>query len=242
MTRKQQKCGVSISSGVAIASVLTALILLSGWSCQQAKSAAVAVNRYGESLSHFQDAEITAHTQGKVDDDTHERILKAEKVAAQAGHNLDAAISIANSGGDPTQYVDVAQKAYNDLIGLVNSTNQQNLIVLGQAAGDLLKNAISLIRTIKPQPKPAPGTWMFVSFGVLGFAAAGVGLFQAIQLLTLITALEPVAFDLLLKLAQSLQGKSTEEVLALNEQLFTKVETTADEELKKLADKTPPTS
>lgn len=241
MTRKQQKYGVSISSGVAIASVLTALILLSGWSCQQAKSAAVAVNRYGESLSHFQDAEITAHTQGKVDDATHGKILNAEKVAAQAGHNLDAAISIANSGGDPGQYVDVAQKAYNDLIGLVNSTNQQNLMVLGQAAGDLLKNAISLIQTIKPQPK-APATWMFLSFGVLGFAAVGASLASVVQLLNLITALEPAAFDLIVKLAQSLQGKSTEEVLALNEQLFTKVETTADDELKKLADKTPPTS
>lgn len=58
-----------------------------------------------------------------------------------------------------------------------------------------------------------------------------------INLLNLITKLEPIAFDLVAKLVTSLQGKTAEEVEAMNDALFDKIDATADAELGKL----PPT-
>jgi hypothetical protein len=70
-------------------------------------------------------------------------------------------------------------------------------------------------------------------------AAAGVGITQVVSLLNLAVQLEPVAFDLVTKLATSLKGKTTEEVLAMNEAIFSKVEATAQAELNKQVPPTP---
>lgn len=55
-----------------------------------------------------------------------------------------------------------------------------------------------------------------------------------VNLINLATKLEPGAFDLVTKLATSLQGKTAEEVEALNDALFDKIDSTADAELAKL--------
>lgn len=221
-------------------SLAAALVLIcAGFSCSTSvKSAAVGVNKYAESLSHLQDAEITAHNAGSVDDATHKQILEAEKLASKAGHELDTAIALAAQGADASQYVDAAQNTFNDLLDVINPTNKQELVLLAQASGALLKNAISLIHAIHPAPvKPSPAGlafWM-MGFGLIGMAAIDVN--GVIQLLNLVVSLEPAAFDLVLKLTQSLQGQSTDQVLAMNEAIFGKVDATADAELAKLADK-----
>jgi len=78
--------------------------------------------------------------------------------------------------------------------------------------------------------------WAMCLLPMMGLVAISVP--QAIQLLQIAIELEPVAFDLVARFARSLKGKSTEEILAMNESLFSKVEQTANDELAKL----PPTS
>lgn len=214
-------------------------ILLCGFSCEQsAQSAATAVNKYAESLSHFQDAEIIAHTNKLVSDEDHRRILEGEKIASKAGQDLDAAIVLAGQGADTSAYIATAEKAFADLLDVVKSTNQANLQLLAQAAGDVLQNAITLIQTIKPQktaaiPVPHPLFGMGFLF-LLGMAAMGGGITGAIALLNIASQLEPVGFDLVMKFADSLKGKSVDEIVAMNEKLFGKVDATADAELAKL--------
>jgi len=222
---------------IAFVSLVLALaVLCSGWACQQTKSAAVAANRYANALSDFQDAEITAHKDGKVDDATHVKIQSALKAAAEAGSNLDKAIEIAQNGGDPTQYVDLAVTTFNELDAVVQPTGNQGLATLSAALGDLLKNAVTLIQAIHgasvPAPaKPSGGLALWLTLGGLGVFGMAIDLNGIIGLLTLITQLEPEAFDLIVKLATSLKGQTTEQVLALNEQLFGKVQQTADAEI-----------
>ena len=216
----------------------------------QVKQAADAVNRYGTTLSSLQDAEIQLHSEGKVPDDLHVKILNAEKVAAKAGHDMDAGIEVASKGNDPSQYTDVASQTFQDLVNAIklNPQTQQGLQLAITTADAALKNAITMIqqlRASKPSPAtPAPTSpsglaiWLLVA-GLFPMMAAGgdinVTIGGAVKLLNLIMELEPVAFDLIMKLATSLKGKTTEEILAMNEQLFTKVETTADAELGKMA-------
>lgn len=228
----------SIRYGAVVSLAAVLVLLTAGFSCNQAKSAAVAVNRYAESLSHFQDAEITAHDAGSVDDATHRQILEAEKLAAKAGQELDTAIALANQGADYSQWIDNAQKTFDDLLAVVKPTNKQDLVLLAEATGALLKNAISLIQAVHPAQAPAPaqhsGTGLAMILMSLGVFGMAFSVSDALKLLTLITALEPAAVDLVLKLAQSLQGKSTDEVVAMNEALFGKVDTVADQEIAKL--------
>ena len=218
------------------------LAMMGVGSCDKAKSAATAVNKYAEALSHFQDAEIKAHSLGKVDDATHRKIQEAVKAAAGAGKNLDAAILIANNGGDPSQYIDLATKSFGDMVVLIKANDpqtQQSLVVLVQLAGAQLKTAIVLIRQlhaagVPPPPPSTPKPGIVITFLLLGAAVAGAAgsLDRILALLNLIATFEPIALDLVLKFAQSLKGKSTEEIVAMNEQLFGKVIATADAELK----------
>lgn len=223
---------VKVVAGISLI-IVAALILAA---CP-AKDAAVAVNRYGTSLSAFQDAVQTAHDQGAVDDVTYRKLLNDEKLAAKAGQDLDAAITIASQGGDYTEYITSAEASFGDLVNAIRPTNSQGLLALAKASGDLLENAISLIRSIKgaPPSKPSPlgnslAVWL-LGLGVFGMA---IQLPEVLQLLALASALEKPAFDLVVKLATSLKGQTTDQVLALNEQIFGKVEATADAELAKL--------
>lgn len=103
-----------------------------------------------------------------------------------------------------------------------------------------------------PERPPDPGTpvvtnlstrsphslplWVF-SLPLIGLVAgAGVlaGVDATLKLLQVVVTLEPVAFDLILKFATSLKGKSEAEILAMNEQIFGKVDATADAELGKM--------
>lgn len=149
----------------AIALTMALVIFCAG--CP-AKDAAVAVNRYAESLSHLQDAEIVAFNNGTIDGPTHGTILRAEKLASKAGRDLNSAIKIASAGGDVAQYTDAALKGYSDLVLALKPTNNQSLIVLGNAAGDLLKNAITMIEQLKAQAKPSPAKAALTLGGAYG--------------------------------------------------------------------------
>jgi len=242
-----------------VAALFFVCVGLMGFSCDKPKAAAVAVNKYAEALSHFQDAEIKWHDIGekavaacklrggaagecaklvKVDAATHHKILVAEKAAAQAGRNLNAAITLANNGGDPTLYVDAAQNTFDDLLAVVKADDpqaQQELTSLAGAAGALLKNAVSVIQAIKKADLNPGGTFPGLAFLFLGLTLAGatVSLGKVLELLNALVELEPIAFDLVLKLSRSLKGKTTEEVVAMNEAIFGKVEAVADAELAK---------
>lgn len=205
-----------------------------------AKDAAVAVNKYANSLSALQDGEITVYDAGKVDPKFHIMFQKSLKIAKGAGAALDQCILLANKGGDSGPCIASAQHAYDELVSVVAMSNQQDLVLLGQAAGAALQNAISLVQSIHPT-KPAPTSAFWLGFGLLGMAslsagvgaAGGLSLASAAQLLTLVVGLEPVAFQLLLQLAQSLKDKSVEEVVAMSEKIFGKIDATADAEIAK---------
>lgn len=237
---------------VALTGVILALVVLaSGFACDTngVHRAAVAVNKYAESLSHFQDAEIVYYQDGgKIDDATHRSILGAEKLAAEAGKNLDKAITAAANGGDANQYIDLANSSFADMVTAIvvkDVNTRSELIALSNISSSLLKNAISLIQAIKP-PKPAPPTpapparslYLSLSLAFMFGMATGAGtLTQILALLNAVALLEPVAFDLVLKLAQDLQGKTVDEVVAMNEAIFGKVTTVADAEIAKLDEK-----
>jgi hypothetical protein len=219
------------------------------------QNCADAVNKYANTLSAFQDAEIQMHDQKKVSDSTHLTILEAEKLASHAGRDMDAGILLASTGADPTKYIALAEKTYADLSTIVyaDASANQGLSTLLSAAGAALKNAISLITALRsqtPSSAPAPAVakpasytshnmphqmplWPFTILPLMGLAAIGGGLAAAAQLLQILMQLEPVAFDLVVKFATSLKGKSTAEILALNESLFDKIDSTiASEEAK----------
>lgn len=229
----------------AVLALMCLVVLVAGFSCDKsAKSAAVAVNRYAESLSHFQDACMTAHGQGQIDDSTYRKILGAEKSAAIAGQHLDAAIAIASQGGDYSQYIAEANRSFADLMSAVNASNKQDLILIAQGISSVLQNAITLIQQIKAQipakPAGAGGLAFWLTMGGLPVLGMAVDANAVLRLLQLILALEPAAFDLVAKLTESLTGKTTEEVLAMNDTLFGKVVAEADQELAKLPPETPP--
>lgn len=240
----------SIRISIAVVALMAACVVITACPNKDAiKSASDAVNRYGTTLSSLQDAEITLHTDGKVPEAAHVAVLHAEIMAARAGHSLDAGIGVAAKGGDPAQYVDLASQSLKEMLDVINAdpVTKQNLALAANAADAALKNAITLIEALRANAKPSPATpaptaptamWLFLAMGMFPMmAAAGVGITGVIQLLNLIVQLEPVAFDLIVKLATSLKGKSTEEILAMNEAIFNKVEQTALDELSKV---TPP--
>jgi hypothetical protein len=241
--RSKGKMKITRRKSLLVVGVLAiALSLINASSCgTSAATAATAVNKYANSLSAVQDAEIKWHGLGKIDDVSHIKFQKDMKTASTAGKSLDAAITLAAQGADSSMYVTAAEKAFTDIsadIHFSDPATQMELTTLVQAAGDLLQNSIALIHQIKGNPspiKPSPaapgGLALFLGFGVMGFAAIGVGLSDAVKLLSLITTLEPIAFNLILQLAQSMKGKSVEEIVALNEQLFGKVNSTADAEI-----------
>lgn len=213
--------------------------------CTGAKSASVAVNRYYESLKHVQQAEIAVHEAKKIEDGQHVTIQKAIKLASQAGRKLDTAIALAAQGADYEAYIDEANKTFDEAIALVKPLNANDLTLAVDTATSLLKNAISSIRAIKAQTqgqpapaKPSPGLAFWLAFPVLGLAAGagagGLALGAAVlQWLGLAVQLEPYAFDLALKFATSLKGKTLEEVQALNLKLADDIEATADAEIAK---------
>lgn len=230
----------------AVVPLIVACIILSACPTSNAvQDASNAVNKYANTLSAFQDAEITLHNSAKISDSTHHSILEAELVAAKAGHELDAAIAVASHGNDPSQYIDVATQAFTAMEATVNgdSTSKQELSLTVEAAGAALKNAITLINSLRSS-KPSPSVpkadnqlnyswlWALGLLPLMGMAATFDGA-QVIQLLQILLQLEPVAFDLITKFATSLKGKTTEEILAMNESLFSKVEQTAQDELNK---------
>jgi len=233
---------------IGITTLLGACFVLAA--CPNAvQDASNAVNKYANTLSAFQDAEIKLHDAGKISDAKHVSILQAEIVAAKAGHDLDAAIAVASKGNDPAQYVDVATKSFDDMIAITNTdpTGNQELALVANTASAALKNAISLIQALRANPPKANGPasvpmwalWLLPFMFAAG-AVGGVQLTQAVALLQIVMQLEPVAFDLIVKLAASMKGKTADEILAMNESLFSKVEQTAQDELAKVSPK--PTS
>ncbi len=224
-----------LHSTLAIGALLATCIVLSACPTSNAvQNASNAVNKYASTLSAFQDAEITLHNSAKISDSTHHSILEAELVAAKAGHELDAAIAVASHGNDPSQYIDVATQAFSAMEATVNgdSVSKQELTLTVEAAGAALKNAITLINALRSKPVPATWLWALCLLPLMGMAAT-IDATQVIQLLQIAIQLEPVAFDLITKFATSLKGKTTEEILAMNESLFSKVEQTAQDELNK---------
>lgn len=236
-----------------------ALLCLATTACKvTAVDAATAVNKYGVALQGFHDVEQTLHEQKKADgtavigDALHFQIIGVEKTAVQAGKALDAAITVAASGGDVADYISAAQKGYDDLVTTVkiDPKTEQALSLSIHVAGDALKNAITVLNALRNgTPAPAPTTShntglnlaLWVTFLLpMGMAASGGGLQglitaqNIVQLLQLVVAIEPAAFDLVMKLATSLKGKSTEEILAMNESIFSKLEAELEaEEAKK---------
>src|SRR4051812_41912381 len=94
----------SIKVSIAVVALMAACMVITACPKDAIKAASDAVNRYGTTLSSLQDAEITLHTDGKVSEDVHVKVLHAEIIAARAGHSLDAGIGVAAKGGDPAQY------------------------------------------------------------------------------------------------------------------------------------------
>jgi hypothetical protein len=239
--RRKRIVKLSVSS----AFIVSMAVLLSGFACNQAKTAAVAVNKYGTALQGIQAAEIHRHDAGTIDNETHIKFQQALKVAAETGQDLDKAIAAAETGGQPGAYVDAATAAFNQIMALIqfkDADTQKELSALAQAADDILKNAISLIQTIKGKtvasvpihhPNSNPLALWLMALGVFPMMAAAGGVAGAISILNAVLDLEPFAVDLVIKLAQSLKGQTADQVLAMNEQIFGSVESTADAEIKK---------
>lgn len=231
---------------ISIALPIIAIIIAVATACP-ARDAAVAINKYGNTLEALQKGEVVAYkaVPPRVSDVDHIKIQSAIKVASSVGHALDQCALTASKGGDTAPCVAKAQATYNEVIALVVSTHQDDLIALGNAAGAALQNAISVIQSIHAQPvkpisetapspnRPTSGLALWLGFGMLGIVATGAGSLPSgvVQLLNLIIGLEPVGFDLLLKLADKLQGKTPEEIVAMNEDIFNRIDTTADAEI-----------
>lgn len=241
---------MKVRSSIAVSVVLAMCVVLSACKVTSDQVAA-GVNKYALSLQAFQQAELDLHGSqpSVVPDVVHYKIVELEITAAKAGHDLDAAIQVASTGGDISQYIDVANKTFDDVLQVLKLAPDadQKMQTAAQAASDALKNAISLIQALKaehpsPAPTPAPTgqnhvplTLLFAFFMPL-MAAGASGLVSAANIVTLlqvILQLEPIAFDLILKLATSLKGKTAAEILAMNESIFTSVETIAEAELAK---------
>jgi len=221
---------------VVIPSIVVLAILSMGFACAvSTHDAADAVNKYANSLQAFHDSESKLHTTAKADgtpiigDATHFKILQAEQLAVKAGHDLDAAIAVADKGGDIAQYVTVAQTSLDELIGIVKTdpVASQQLQLVVDSASAALKNAISIIEALRNKSPAPSANWLLASFMLVGLvtgagAAGGAGLTASsiVTLLQLIIGMEPIAFDLILKFATSLKGKTTAEILALNEGIF----------------------
>lgn len=231
------KMNVAVRFG-AIAS-LSALVLIAA-ACP-AKDAAAAVNKYANTLSAVQDGEIKLHDAGTVNDDFHIKFQKAMQVASKAGHNLDTCITIADQGGDASGCVESARASYSDVLALIKPANIDTLNALGQAAADALENAISLINSIKKKPSPgtpaSSGTAIWLVIGGGGLVGIAISASDILKFLKIGVALEPTAFDLVVKLAESLQGKTAEEIIAMNETIFGKVADTAEAEIEKTENK-----
>jgi hypothetical protein len=250
-----------IRFGLGALLIASCLVITACPNNDQVKTAADAVNRYGTTLSSLQDAEIQLHSAGKVPDAIHAKILQSEIIAAKTGHALDAGISVASKGNDPSAYIDAAKGSFDDLLSAINldPNTKQGLELAANAANSALQNAVTLIQQLKAS-KPSPATpapaapastpttpapsgsaiWLLFAIGFFPMmAAAGVEITQVVSLLNLAVQLEPVAFDLVMKLTTSLKGKTTEEVLAMNEAIFSKIEATAQAELNKQVPPTP---
>lgn len=212
-----------------------------------AKDAAVAVNKYLTLLSTLQDGEIVAHKDKSVSDDFHVKFQKAIKDANQGGNELNRGVIVAAKGGDPTGYIDVADSSYEDLLNLVGQSNNAALKATGKLASDAIKNAITLIKQIKANapPPPMPAVtgknvspvaphgslrWMFamMALGLAGMAITPEGVDTIVSL---VTDLEPVAFNAVVNFIQSLKSKSVDEVTAMNQELIDKIDSTADAEI-----------
>lgn len=91
------------------------------------RQAAQAVNDYSIALSAFQEAEITAHSQGFVDDATHKSIQGAVVKLGQGGQALSTAIRTTKSTPGTVAAVNAALDASNTLIndGLAGVKNPQ---------------------------------------------------------------------------------------------------------------------
>lgn len=222
--------------------IIAVIVLLASTNCNtKAADCATAVNKYAIALQAFQQAEIKMHDAGRVSDFDHHNILVAEQAASRSGHALDAAISAANSGGDPQQYIDIATQTFSAMLSEIRGTDvdaNTQLIAEANLAGDALKNAITLIQALKAQHPTKTSNagylrlWVALFLPLFGFAAiGGLSANQAIQLLQIATELEPIAFDLIVKLAQSMKGKSAEEIVAMSESIFNQVDQTAQDQL-----------
>lgn len=242
---------VKISIGVT----LSAILCLALFACKvNTQQCAAAVNRYANALSTFQDAEIALHGSGQVTDVVHIKIIQGEQAASKAGHDLDAAINLASTGADPSQFVTLAQQSFDAMVAQINvgdPATQQKLILGANAAGDALKNAISLIEALRDanaSTKPSPVTpaspstppgaqskahglsmlWAFMLLPIGGIVLDAAGI---IALLQIAVQLEPEAFSLITNFATSLKGKSAADLIAMNETLFNKVDATAEAQL-----------
>lgn len=213
-------------------------LCLGASTCNKAHAAADANHKYAVSLDSFQQAEIKEHSNGKVDDALHIQIQEAVKAASESGKALDQGILLASKGADAGEYIQKASESFNQLSGLIkfkDPTTQQVLSDLVKASSDLLQNAITLIQQLRSEnatkaPAPSGMAFFLLMFPLLGMAAV-TGAGAALALVGQILELEPIAFTLVANLVQNLKGKTTEEIVAMNEQIFSKISSTADSEI-----------
>lgn len=238
-----RKRKVAVFTAVQLAGISCILLFtMAASKCDSSHAAANAVNKYANSLSAVQKAVIQAKANGQVDAATDIKIEQAIVVASHAGRNLDTAIGLALQGASTNQYIDAANGAFQDLVGLLKSNDpatQQALDTVANASAALLKNAISLVLAIKPANQSSIpvhhypyGLWLLGCFlPMMAAAGASTPLSKIVSLLNNILTLEPVAVDLIVNLAQNLQGKTTDQIIAMNEQLFGTIEQTAASEI-----------
>lgn len=220
------------------ATVGLALLLMAAASCDHVQAAAQAANKYDNALKAFVHSEIVLHDQGKISDATHVEMLNAEKLGSKAGHDIDSALLLAAKGSDASSYIDLAEQDFDAFAMAVakDPATKDALTSAANVVGDALKNTLSLIKQIKttsqnrsPSKLPFAMLLPLMGFAAVGGAVAGVA--KVAQLLTLITSLEPVAFDAILAFATSLKGKTTEEIVAMNESILSDVDTTIQQQL-----------
>lgn len=240
-----------VTVGAAIGGIVVLCLILSACPVTS-QNCAAAVNRYANTLDAVANGAKTLHDEGKVNDNQYRQVLEGEKAAITSGKELDQAILLADTGADPSKYVDLAQKSYDDLKVYVGAdpVTKASLDAVVKTAGAALDNAITLIRTLRDNKaaagavktgsnKPSPRIpWAFYMplFGMAAIGALG-GIAKAAQLLSLVADLEPIAFNLIVNFATSLKGKTTQELVTMNEAMFAKTEALVDSELAKLPPK-----
>jgi|SRR5579859_434466 len=119
-----------------VASAIVAVLLLSGWACQNnyAKAGQLAKD-VAASVLVAQQVEIQAHKAGFIDDTLHQAIQQELLAVADAGTRLDAAINQAHNASGALAEIQVMDKLLSDLSqGKLAAIKDQNTKIALAAA------------------------------------------------------------------------------------------------------------